>query len=292
MAERSELVAGYFPVIHDGYLELLDRHPEAQVGVFDHTILSQFDYLRKDIRALAPEKANQLINGIGRSSRLIGQRALADIMHRPGVILPDDDVSRSLMERYTGSRATLEPVFLRWHRDNVNVNVPVLSGRTVEMSGSDPIVQVLRQEAEQSTNWWRRVGAAVIDGDTIVASAHNNSVPTPYTSALDGDPRITAKRGVGIETSIDIHAEARLIAQLARDGISSEGKTIAVSTFPCPNCAKLIAESGLNACYFVDGYAMLDGQSVLEASGVEIVKILTDDEQLDDRTLKPYPSSS
>ena len=45
-----------------------------------------------------------------------------------------------------------------------------------------------------------------------------------------------------------------------------------VTDFPCPPCAKLIAGAGIAKLCFREGYAVLDGQDVLEAAGVEIVR--------------------
>lgn len=286
-----EKIAAYVPVVTDGYMRFFDRHPDAEIGVLDQSILGRFDYLRKDIRALNPETAALILRGVGRRTRLLGDKALTSFISAPNVYMPRDDVSRELLQDFPDNCVTLEPVFLRWDRDNVNVNIAVTPDRTIELSDDDPVVTALRNEASKSTNWWRQVGAVMLSDGKITATAHNSSMPTPYTSALDGDPRITANRGQGIETSIDIHAEARLIAGLAREGIRTEGMKIAVTTFPCPTCAKLIVESGVDGCYFIEGYAMVDGQQVLEASGVEIVKIVTTDEKLDPLSLKSYPTN-
>lgn len=291
MADNKETIAGYIPVINDGYLRFFEKHPQAEIGVFDESITSQFDYLRKDIRALSPESAALMLRGIGRRTRLIGERALGTLMMTAGTFLPDDDVSRELLSRYPGSSATLEPVFLRWHRENTTVNKEIVPDREITMGSKDPVLQALQFEMKKSTNWWRRVGAAVVQGETIVRSTHNSSVPTAYSSAIDGDPRITAKRGESIETSIDIHAEARLIAEMAREGISTQDTSIVVSTFPCPNCAKLIAESGITSCYYLEGYAMLDGVDVMRTANIELVKINTDLPALNPHETRPYPTS-
>lgn len=288
---NPEKILAYIPVIHDGYMQFFDRHPTAEIGVLDQSVVEQFDYLRKDIRALNPEAAAVLLRGAGRRTRLVGDRALSALMNTQNVFMPDDDVSRELVGRYPETTAVLEPVFLRWDRDNVKVNKDVTPDRTETYDSSDPIICALFDEASMSTNWWRRVGSVVFGDDGFVLSAHNSSMPTSYSSAIDGDPRITAKRGEAIETSIDIHAESRLIATLAKQGISTEGKKLAVTTFPCPNCAKLIVESGIKACYYIDGYAMLDGEDVLRAGGVELVKVITDSAQENPHTAKPYPSS-
>jgi dCMP deaminase len=88
-----------------------------------------------------------------------------------------------------------------------------------------------------------------------------------------GDPRSNFYKGVGFELSTATHAEARLIAQAARDGTSTEGAVMYVTDFPCPPCAKLIAAAGISRLYFRSGYAVLDGQQVLESAGVDLIQI-------------------
>jgi len=105
------------------------------------------------------------------------------------------------------------------------------------------------------------------------------------------DPRITAKKGESIERSIDIHAEARIIADAAKQGVALDGLSMTVNTFPCPNCAKLIALSGIKTCYYIDGYAVVDGYSVLKDFGTEIVKLDVSLKKDDPKTLKPYSIS-
>jgi dCMP deaminase len=78
---------------------------------------------------------------------------------------------------------------------------------------------------------------------------------------------------VHFEISTVAHAEAKLIADAARQGISTEGAVMYVTDFPCPPCAKLIAMAGVARLYFRTGYAVLDGQQVLDAAGVELVSI-------------------
>ncbi len=289
--EFHETVVGYFPVFHAGYLELLENHPDAEVAVLGNDVLKErFGYLRKDIRALSPEQAVSIISGLERTVRLVGELSLAATLSSPRLVMPDDDISHSLATEFE-VEPVFDPVFLRWDRQNSAVNVDVQPDRTVSVDNNDPIIQVLYKSQEKSTNWWRHVAAAVVKNGDIIASAHNSSVPTPFSSAIDSDPRITANRGVSIETSIDMHAEARAIAQLAREGSVSKGTDIFVTTFPCPNCAKLIAESGFKSCYFIEGYAMLDGQSILAANDVEIVKIETEPVKINPSSLKPYPAS-
>lgn len=286
-----EIIAGYFPVFHAGYLQLLDSYPTADVAVLGNDVLrSRFDYLRKDIRALSPEQAVTVISGFERTVRLIGEKSLAATLLSPNLVMPDDDVSRSLAAEF-GAEPAFDPVFLRWDRKNTTVDVEIKPDRIVSMNSHDPVIQSLYENQKKSTNWWRHVAAAVVRNGEVITTTHNSSMPTSFSSAIDSDPRITAKRGVSIETSIDMHAESRAIADLAREGHATNGADIFVTTFPCPNCAKLIAESGIKSCYYIEGYAMLDGQSVLQANNIEIIKVETKLNDTNPQTLKLYPTS-
>jgi deoxycytidylate deaminase len=60
------------------------------------------------------------------------------------------------------------------------------------------------------------------------------------------------------------------VARAARTGTALEGADLYVTTFPCPACARLIAESGFRRCYFSGGYSVLDGDGILRAAGVEL----------------------
>jgi dCMP deaminase len=70
------------------------------------------------------------------------------------------------------------------------------------------------------------------------------------------------------------HAEARLIAAAAREGVATDGAVMYVTDFPCPPCAKLIAGAGIRRLYFRSGYAVLDGEDVLREASVEVVQAI------------------
>jgi len=51
------------------------------------------------------------------------------------------------------------------------------------------------------------------------------------------------------------------------------GADFYVTVFPCPDCTKLIAFSGVKRLFFKGGHASLDGVDILKAKGVEIIKV-------------------
>lgn len=290
MPEQEKELIAYVPVLHAGYMEMFHEHKDAGMGVLDQEVLDEFPHLRKDIRAFEPAEARGVIEklGIFPHVRLLGKAALEGL-DSPTVVMPDDEVSHQLAEEYfNGKDVIFSPIFLRWDRKNSFVNVDVEPDREVAADDtSEEIIKALYEEADKSSDWWRQVGAALVDEHGgLVSLDHNKHLPSEHTPWIDGDPRNNAKRGVAPEAGTALHAEASLIARLAKEEHSSEGLSLYVTTFPCPACAKLIAESGIDKCYYAEGYAMTDGLNVMKNSNVEIVRLVTGNQQ--DRSGKEW----
>jgi dCMP deaminase len=47
-----------------------------------------------------------------------------------------------------------------------------------------------------------------------------------------------------------------------------------VTTFPCPACARLVAEAEFRRCYFTGPYSVLDGDQLLKSADVELIWVL------------------
>ena len=83
------------------------------------------------------------------------------------------------------------------------------------------------------------VGCVLVSGgdqsNRIVAAGYNGYLPgAAHTSHVrDGHEQAT------------VHAEQNAIADAARRGVSLQGSTAYISHFPCINCAKILASSGI-----------------------------------------------
>jgi dCMP deaminase len=233
----------------------------------------------------------RLLESLGYKAELIETDNLSRIFSQPPVAMLDDDISRALASQHLTqeSDVVFEPVFLRWNRQNANAAETVKPDKLLTASQAGIDTEKLLDAAGASNDWWRSVAAGlVVDGR--LETFYNHSLQHQYINSTVGDPRILSKRGQDIDLSVFIHAEAALIASMARQGIKTDGQTIYVTTFPCPTCSKLIAASGFKRCCFVEGYATLDGYEVLKAAGVEIVKIQTDQTvPLKRNQLRDYP---
>ena len=93
-----------------------------------------------------------------------------------------------------------------------------------------------------------QVGCVIVSGgdqcNRIVAAGYNGFLPgAPHTSHLrDGHELAT------------VHAEQNAIADAARRGISLAGTTAYISHFPCINCTKMLASSGIRVIKYHEDY--------------------------------------
>jgi dCMP deaminase len=279
-ASMSKIILAYIPVLHDGYRRFIERHVDADcLYLFGRELITDFPYLRKEIRALSPEQIKQSLAGWGLPFPvLIADRNTLSkqVSSATSIVVPDEDVCRLVATRYLPKDALIEydTVFLRWNRDNVLVNKVVTTDRTIERTAFwDAVTNEAVKASELSSDWWRRVGALLLREKEILLVAFNEHLPSPHTPYADGDPRNCFSRGKRIELSTAFHAEAALVAEAARQGIVTDGTDLFVTTFPCPPCAKLIAKAGIKRCFFQEGYAMLDSERIFRTFAVEMIRV-------------------
>jgi len=275
----SHAVVAYVPVLHEGYRRFLERHGAGRpLYVVDASLHGDYRPLAKDIRALDAALVAAAVDAWGICSEvavLDEARAAALAAESPRLILPAEDVSYQLVERFfPRAEVFYDSVFLRWDKTRT---VELVEPRAARVPAGDDDLREIAVAAEQaaldSIDWWRQVGAAMRLASGEVRFAHNAHNPHPQSAYAVGDPRSNFFRGVHLDLSTATHAEARLIAEAARDGVSTGGAALYVTDFPCPPCAKLIAAAGIAKVWFREGYAVLDGEDVLRAAGTEILRI-------------------
>ncbi|HEX5309174.1 MAG TPA: deaminase [Solirubrobacteraceae bacterium] len=287
MSPSATAVVAYVPVLHDGYRRFVERHGTGgSLYLIGPELYEDYRPLAKDIRALPAEWTARSIEAWGVCSRVsvLDEGAAAELARGGArLTMPDEDVSHRVAERFFERCEVLyDTVFLRWDRTRTTqlLQPGARVWTTAERDGDPLLAELARAAGEaagRSVDWWRQVGAAMrlADGETL--SESNEHLPHRLSAYTAGDPRANLYRGVGLELSTATHAEAALIARAAREGKATAGATMFVSDFPCPPCAKLIAGAGVEKLYFVEGYAVLDGEQVLAAAGVEVVRVASED---------------
>ncbi len=275
----NEAVIAYIPVLHDGYRRFIFEHcAEHPLFVVGPTLYADYRPLAKDIRSLDADLIARSIAAWQVCSEvtvLDEQRARQLAGEAPLLTLPAEDVSYRIVERFfERCDVRYDTVFLRWDKTRT---AQMLRPAARQATVDDPLVAALAElasaQAATSIDWWRQVGAALRLRDGTLLAASNEHRPHPLSAYAAGDPRANFYKGVRLELTTAVHAESQLIAWAARDGLATKGSIMYVTDFPCPPCAKLIAAAGIERLYFNAGYAVLDGEQVLAAAGVEVLQL-------------------
>lgn len=272
----------YLPVIHSGYEGFLRRHADAaEILLLGSGFIDGYPSLAKDIRALPPERAAEYLRlaGGGASIRVVQPADLAAAVTGDPLVLPDEEIMRDIAARHdlgTGRSLVFDRTFLRWDRDWATAASPVnFDGEITAADLPRELLGRAQALSERSSDWWRQVGAVAARDGQVLGTAWNHHHPTEYAPYLNGDPRDAFERGMRADLSTAIHAEAALIADAARDGTSLAGADLYTTTFPCPACARLIAEAGFARCLFAGRYSVLDGEQTLRARGISLIWVDT-----------------
>lgn len=309
------IAVAYIPVLHQGYRRFLTHESVDRLLLLTPAIIPKsIDYLHKEIQALpvdlikcaleswgvvsSVEVASiESLRGLGRPSHesMTNTSQPSDETAQT-VLLPDEDISRVIAALYFPlAPIKYSPIFLRWDKHRTTTSTVTDTKAKVNMSNFEQQMFANAYfEAGKSSDWWRHVGAVVAKDGLPLFITHNTFQPHEQQQYVDGDARTLFHAGEFIEFTSALHAEAAIIAQAARAGVSLDGAEMYVTTFPCPPCAKLIAAAGITKLYFTEGYSLFDAQTILESAGVEIIQLQPTAEmiaQADNRsTVIQYPS--
>lgn len=270
----------YIPVLHQGYVELIERQkPDAvhllsssNIELIDPIIASRFS---RDIRARPAQKIAMEIHNEFPQLTVQEFSGLESLKEYTSVVMPNEDISHILEEKLMGMNISFDYAFQRWDWSQSTTPKSVTSGQfTVTTDEKDRffMAQALLQ-AGGSSDVWRQVGAIIPYDEGKCLTGFNMHMPTNDTHYIVGDPRLNMKPGESPDICSAIHAEALVISTAAKEGIALQGKSIYTTTFPCPVCARLIAMSGIKKVLFKEGYSVLDAADILMYAGVEIFQV-------------------
>ena len=108
------------------------------------------------------------------------------------------------------------------------------------------------------------VGCALVKEKRLISSGYNGY--------LAGAPHISIVRNNHEQNTV--HAEQNAIADAAKRGVSVSGSTAYVTHFPCINCAKILAASGIKEIKYLNDYKNDElVNNLFLQSGISIFKI-------------------
>lgn len=127
----------------------------------------------------------------------------------------------------------------------------------------------------------KQVGALVVKNRQIISDGYNGM---PAGDTDDVCEEVVAVDAAGCVSHYEyatkpevLHAESNAITKLAKHGGNGEGATLYVTMSPCPECAKLIKQTGFTRVVFRELYRKSDGIEFLKKRGVEVVQLIKDE---------------
>jgi len=277
VVNKKALVA-YVPALHAGYVSFFKKHKDADLFVLGTSLIALTPVMERDIRAITPKEAVEAIAGLGifKNIKVLEKKSAPELLRSyKKYLLPDEDISRNVAKALLKRKSiSFESIFLRWDKLISTAESVVSPDRTISVRNGD--LKHLREAAyvaKQSGDWWRQVGAVLVKGKKIQFRSYNRHFPSDTHTAIVGDPRSNFNAGEHPEIYLSIHAEADIVAQAAREGVSLKGSEMFVTTFPCPNCARLLIRAGVKRMYYAQGYSKLDAEEIFKSAGVEMVLV-------------------
>ncbi len=272
----SKILIAYIPVLHAGYVTLLKKYPD-EVYVLGADLIAEFPRTEREIRMVVSDDMKRAIGGLGIVSKVetLNKKNIVDISLETELVMPDEDLMHFIAETYFSKhKVSFEKAFLRWDkpitiRENVVDPDRIISTKEFDRE----MIGLAFDVADKSSDWWRQVGAVAVKQNTVLLTRHNKHLPSPHSPYENGDPRNNFDAGEYLDLSTAIHAEAGVIAEAAKKGISLDGAAMYVTTFPCPVCAKSMVEAGIKRVFYSKGYSLVDAEKLFKQYSIEIILV-------------------
>lgn len=276
---KQTAIVLYMPALHKGCINFINKNGGIYTTVFliEESLVKEIDsekmwMFEKYLNAMTADEAKDALLGIRIASVKVLDKT--NLLSFGEVIIPENDdlVEKVLSEFYPSITPKKVFGFIRWGRKTVLSQRAVIADAIVSINNLEKELMIEAFIiAEKSEDWWRQVGVILKPINTDPIYSYNHHLPHQYAPYINGDPRSDFKPGECIEYSTAIHAEAAAVAYAGRKGIALEGASIYVTTFPCPNCARLLVESGIKTVYYCEAYSLLDAADILRAAKVKLV---------------------
>jgi dCMP deaminase len=278
---NEKILIAFVPVLHAGYLEFFRNNVCSSLYLIDKSLYGEFEQLTREIRALSPSDMSLAISPF----RIFKDVFIADLKilelinsdSKWEICMPDEDICHHIADKYLFNHTVrFESVFLRYDMPKTFQLHPVDDDRIVEVTEMDrELIDMAYSVVNRSPDWWRQVGAVLVKDGQILDVAYNKHLPSEHTCYAFGDPRNNFVPGEHLDISCAHHAERAMISRnSARGGVSTEGASIYVTTFPCQPCAFDIVAAKIGKVYYAEGYSSLQSQEIFKLEGIEIIRVV------------------
>jgi len=289
MKKKKVFIIGEFPVLHRGYATFFNkktkktRQSDFFIGILGKELIKKLTEFEPDIRSLSAADLKLILNSYLSPERyfILKENNFNAILKK---VKPDEisillgekseDFYNQYLDKFPKEIIKFYDIRLRWSSENVYIARK--QGQNTFSKEAEIYKRFLKEailESKKSKCWWRQIGAVLAIKDKIIFRAHNRMLPTDDECYKIGCIRDALVPGKEPEICSAVHAEADILAQAAKQGISVKNAILCVTHFPCPACAKLIALSGIRKIIYSSGSSVFDGERVMLQAGVEIIKL-------------------
>jgi dCMP deaminase len=119
--------------------------------------------------------------------------------------------------------------------------------------------------ASRSPDQRLKVGCVLVKNNHIISVGYNGFLPKiEHKSYMEN----------GHEQAT-VHAEQNSISDCSKRGVETNGAIAYITHYPCINCFKILASSGISKIYYRDNYRNHDLVKILaEQAEIEIIQLL------------------
>jgi len=107
-----------------------------------------------------------------------------------------------------------------------------------------------------------KVGAIIVKNGSILAHGWNGTPSGYKTNNCECEN--------GSTSPFVLHAEQNVLMKMAKSTESVDGADLFCTHSPCPECAKLIAQSGIRTVYYKHKYRLSEGINALHELNVDV----------------------
>lgn len=125
-------------------------------------------------------------------------------------------------------------------------------------------LQMAREWGKLSHCKRKQVGAILVKEGMIISDGYNGT-PSGFENECEDES--------GDTKWYVLHAEANALTKVARSTNNAWNATLYLSLSPCPECSKLILQSGIKRLVYISQYKDLSGLELLEKAGIEIDQV-------------------
>lgn len=142
------------------------------------------------------------------------------------------------------------------------------------LSRDEYYMSIAELASVRSTCLSRHVGAVIVKNDNPISFGYNGPARGMEHCADVGGCKRRAmpdyKSGAYLELCPASHAEQNAVAFAAKHGVSVEGATIYVNTFPCKDCMNSLINAGVKKIVFNSEYNASLSSHIAEIADIEI----------------------